>query len=84
MRTCPSCNGIIGKDCFDTFECQRISMNMEAEYRHRVQVAQDSQVDDHYNLQYLFDLHNRLIKCLEKQGIDLSEYHKSLSDELPF
>lgn len=30
MRSCPSCGGIIGRDCFNPIECAEISRRMDA------------------------------------------------------
>lgn len=34
MNICPGCGGVLGRDCFNTHECQQIaaSMNNEASY----------------------------------------------------
>lgn len=32
MRSCPSCGGIIGRDCFNPIECAQITASMDSYY----------------------------------------------------
>lgn len=84
MRTCQSCGGIIGRDCFNPMECEMITYRMEREEENRVRAAYDGVVDNHYNLQYLSHQFHTLLKHLERQGVDLSAYHEEIRNELPF
>ncbi len=52
MRTCPSCGGIVGRDCFNPIECAMIG---HAQEQQRMRVMQD-----------LIDSNNRLIKLQER------------------
>jgi hypothetical protein len=56
MRTCPSCGGIIGRDCFNPIECAEITYQMnvydaidnfhrEEEKKHYEQMQRDYQND---------------------------------------
>lgn len=59
MATCPSCGGIIGRDCFNPVECAQITASMN----------QQNSVD----LGLLELKFNKLIETLKVKGIDLSE-----------
>lgn len=37
MKTCPSCGGIIGLECFNPDECAEITLAMQADQDRRVQ-----------------------------------------------
>lgn len=46
MRNCPSCGGLIGRDCFNPVECAWITQSMNEQYA--VDSYIQKQNDDHY------------------------------------
>lgn len=37
MRTCPSCGGVIGRDCFNPVECAHISNSIQEDHINRLE-----------------------------------------------
>ena len=53
MRCCPSCGGIIGRDCFNVAECAEISAAMNAQYA--VEQYMSTSGQQHEKLQHAND-----------------------------
>jgi len=65
-RACPSCGGIVGRDCFNPMECAIITHREEARFRQTVEI-------NGMTLSMLQDKFFKLLRVLEVHGIDVSE-----------
>ncbi|HEY3526166.1 MAG TPA: hypothetical protein VGK47_08215 [Nitrososphaeraceae archaeon] len=83
MRTCPSCGGVLGRDCFNPADCAQISASIAG-----------NNSNDLQQLQHRFE---KLLQILKRKGIDVSELETApelpekvnkqavyLDDSLPF
>lgn len=74
MAQCPSCGGILGRDCFNPIECAQISHSMQGydthELERQIEVLKKALIDN-----------NIEIPNLEQPKID---YDPNYFDDLPF
>lgn len=43
--TCPSCGGILGRECFNPEECAWIAQRQEAEYYRQLEAEHDAEME---------------------------------------
>lgn len=76
MQHCPSCGGILGRDCFNPVECASITNSMLNDQFHTQQLEQENNM-----LRQLLIDNNIAIPWVENETI---EYVKNEKDDLPF